>query len=118
MIAHAKQLKTLGVFPQDLQLWAVSDPYKFQNRKGEIKIWKAVDDVRSKIDAGATTIVTQPPYLRGQYMEFLRQLHRQGLTERAQIKIGVPLITNPRHLAFWFKLTPGPRPWIAYAFAR
>lgn len=47
-----------------------------------------------QIDMGATTILTQPPFDWDAFTRWLDDARRRGLTERAQLVIGLPMISS------------------------
>jgi len=120
MIQMVKQLKAEGLIPEDIQIWVAWDWQKEPfGADGTPDYEKGLRSLEAKIRAGADVILTQPPFLQDRYMRWHEEAVKRGLIwsgdgqedviERngfspAQLKIGVPYITSPRNLIFWFRL--------------
>jgi 5,10-methylenetetrahydrofolate reductase len=94
----ARQLRRTGDLPADLPLWASWDPFH------EPDHGRGLDWLVRKIDHGASAILTQPPLLRASFERWVREAERRGVFERAELKVGVPLIISSRNLIFWYQL--------------
>ncbi|GAX74383.1 hypothetical protein CEUSTIGMA_g1831.t1 [Chlamydomonas eustigma] len=91
----AKKLKSRGLIPGATQLWAVANP----NLERDASL------LEKKVEHGATTILTQPPFDMAAFEAWLTDVERRGLPDHAvNILVGMPFISSPGNLAFWLSL--------------
>eukprot|EP00798_Chlamydomonas_sp_ICE-L_P023872 gene23872-9442_t len=96
----ASELKLRGDIPSTTQLWAVANP----------NIEKDASLLEKKVAAGATTILTQPPFDMEACEKWTADAKRRGLIatsdspEGARLLMGAPIISSPGQLAFWISL--------------
>jgi 5,10-methylenetetrahydrofolate reductase len=77
-----------------------------------IELWAAANPVtetsaellEAKVDAGATTFLTQPPLAWDNFERWMEDAHVRQVTQRCQICVGVPMLTSPANLRFWISL--------------
>uniref|UniRef100_A0A1D2A210 Methylenetetrahydrofolate reductase (NAD(P)H) n=1 Tax=Auxenochlorella protothecoides TaxID=3075 RepID=A0A1D2A210_AUXPR len=93
MLRDAGTARSRGELPADTRLWAVANPGSETLRR-----------LAAKVEAGASTVLTQPPLLWRRSREWMERAAENGLTHRARIVLGVPLITSRSNLEFWLFL--------------
>ncbi|KAL3691964.1 hypothetical protein R1sor_005615 [Riccia sorocarpa] len=94
MLRTSTRLREAGDIPAGVQLWAVENP-----------LANSVERLEQKIDAGAETLILQPPLLTDRFGEWWDAARTRGLLQAARVVVGLPFITSAKNLAFWFKLT-------------
>jgi 5,10-methylenetetrahydrofolate reductase len=88
--------------PPPPELWCVENPLLNFNAQR----------LGRKFDSGATKVVTQPPLLRGAFLDWFEQCERHQLGRMGQEEggggnefvIGIPCITSTNSLLFWFEI--------------
>ncbi|KAK9841276.1 hypothetical protein WJX74_003007 [Apatococcus lobatus] len=121
LLKTAAQMKQAGDLPPDVQLWATENPNVNPVKRlvtkaccdtplewpqwahGQILPWTSVN-VHVVVEAGATTILTQPPFLWQAFEEWHLALDRQQVLEECQLVVGMPILSSVRNLQFWLEL--------------
>jgi 5,10-methylenetetrahydrofolate reductase len=98
LLHRAAEMKQAGVLAPDVELWAAANPV--------IEPCGAL--VEAKADAGATTILTQPPLAWEAFQAWMVDLRRRELHKRCRICIGAPMLSSPANLKFWIGLCTAP----------
>ena len=89
ILQEAKRMQGDGTIPDAVDLWAVINPMK-----------DSVGRLESKMEAGASVILSQPPFLRKQSEAWCVAAESLGV----HLLIGIPMITSRRSLQFWLEL--------------
>ena len=81
---------------QQPELWCVENP--LLNFNGS--------RLERKFDSGASTVVTQPPLLRGSFLQWFDKFEKEfgGRGGGGNFVVGIPCITSARNLQFWFDI--------------
>jgi 5,10-methylenetetrahydrofolate reductase len=88
------KLQQAGEIPTSTQLWAAGNPMAEPDAA-----W-----LEAKADAGATTVLTQPPIAWERFFAWMADAERRGVLERCRVCAGVPVITSSKGLRFWLRL--------------
>ena len=94
LLTAANELKQNGLLPDRLDLWAVENPLLPLNQRRMVR----------KAEAGASTLVTQPPLLKDHFGRWWEACDKLGLLENVNMRVGVPIITSTNNLRFWFAI--------------
>ena len=94
LLRAAAHLREAGDLPARTALWAVENPLR-ERGAGRLE---------RKLEAGAETVITQPPLLRGRFEAWWGDLQARGLHRDANVLVGVPFLTSPENLRFWLRL--------------
>ena len=95
LLRAAAELRAGGELPADTGLWAVENPLRARGSAARLE---------RKLEAGAETVVTQPPLLPGRFESWWGDLLSRGLHRDARVLVGVPFLTSPENLRFWLRL--------------
>lgn len=93
MLADAVAMRSAGLLPRDIDLWAVANP-----------LIEPPARAAAKVDAGASVLLTQPPLAWGAWEAWWRGIVDAGVTSRAAVVAGVALPPTPAALRFWVAL--------------
>lgn len=89
--------------PCNLELWAVANP----------NIEKDASLLEAKMEAGATTVLTQPPFNLTAFERWKADADRRGIIldnsreggeGKVRLIVGMPFISSPSNLSFWLSL--------------
>lgn len=89
LLQMAESMRQSGEIPEDISFWAVGNPMTDSSSR-----------LKEKADAGAVTILTQPPFLRKPSEQWFQNV--DGTT--VNMLIGIPMITSRKSLRFWLQL--------------
>lgn len=95
LLRAAAVLRADGDLPAGTGLWAVENPLRARGSAARLE---------RKLEAGAETVVTQPPLLPGRFEAWWGDLLSRGLHRDARVLVGVPFLTSPENLRFWLRL--------------
>ncbi|KAG1671159.1 hypothetical protein FOA52_005413 [Chlamydomonas sp. UWO 241] len=90
----ASELRAKGDIPEATQLWCVANP----NTERDASLLEA------KIAAGATVVLTQPPLDFEAFEAWMGDARARGLTSKARVLCGAPMLSSPANVAFWIAL--------------
>lgn len=92
LLEQAYRLRERGEIRSDVLLWGVENPISAPSR------------LLRKLDSGAETILTQPPFLKEKSEKWFEEAMKNKANERCQIVAGVPMISSIGNLRFWLRL--------------
>jgi hypothetical protein len=81
-LSLASRLRARGLLPHSTQLWAVANP----NTESDASL------AEQKVSAGATVLLTQPPFDVAAWERWLEDARRRGVSSEARIVMGLPMI--------------------------
>ena len=93
MLQDAVQMQNNGDISPDISFWAVENPSLNPPSRAE-----------RKVDAGATVLLTQPPFVKSKAEKWFEDVHAMGLSASSSILVGIPMATSPGNLEFWLHL--------------
>eukprot|EP01025_Chloroclados_australasicus_P006717 TRINITY_DN12143_c1_g1_i1.p1 TRINITY_DN12143_c1_g1~~TRINITY_DN12143_c1_g1_i1.p1 ORF type:complete len:430 (-),score=28.50 TRINITY_DN12143_c1_g1_i1:136-1425(-) len=101
MLSMASDMRAHGEIPAGSSFWAVANPNSLAD----------MNRIKDKFALGADVVITQPPFLLDKFQQWLERdfvssaLYNGKDFERScKLVVGVPIITSPQNLQFWFKL--------------
>lgn len=98
VLRMAANLRAEGQLPAQTSIWAAENPLTSHPSRFE-----------AKVEAGAETIVTQPPLVWGRVEKWYEDLDRRGMIRDTRLVVGLPMLTSPGNLRFWAALCDCPR---------
>jgi 5,10-methylenetetrahydrofolate reductase len=98
LLRTARDLQSGGDLPSGIELWAAANPITEPSAAR----------LEAKVEAGATTFLTQPPLAYDRFRVWMEDAHKRGIVPAQRMLVGVPLITSAMHLRFWISLCGAP----------
>ena len=92
LLQKASLMRERGDLSPSLEFWAVENPINPPSR------------LLRKAEAGAETVLTQPPFLRQKSELWFDAAMKNGVDKRLDIVVGVPMISSIGNLRFWLGL--------------
>jgi hypothetical protein len=92
MLRDASRLRTQGILPSSLALWAVENPINPPER------------LLKKVEAGAEVILTQPPFIESSAEKWFEFAEKNSISSEIKLLAGIPMSTSRGNLEFWLRL--------------